>query len=60
MLLLFLLLFTSKEYLLMLKSLLLPSVVYVLFVTGISNVSGIPAVVVAPTVAGFSSVVNIP
>ncbi len=44
----------------MLKSLLLPSVVYVLFVTGISNVSGIPAVVVAPTVAGFSSVVNIP
>jgi hypothetical protein len=27
---------------------------------GISNVSDIPAVVVAPTVAGFSSVINIP
>jgi len=39
---------------------IIPTVVDVLFVTGISNVFGIPAVVVAPTVADFCSVVNNP
>jgi hypothetical protein len=37
-----------------------PTVVDVFFVKGISNDSGIPAVVVAPAFAGFSSVVKIP
>ncbi len=37
-----------------------PTVVDVLSSTSISNFSGVPAVAVIPTVACFSSVVNIP